>query len=692
MSPTATVIQFPSPPPTHYPVHRPQDVLPDPSEICSVVALDTETTGLHVDDGATVCAVSISYRLASDPSVIVDWAFPFDQGRAAEKGFHPLRYKDGRLKSDVDLELWDADVNLDKDSWDWLCDWLQRVGQACGLVTQNGKFDYHQMLNGTRYWFGVELEMYQAWDTQLTNKVLDPLEATGLKPTAERIWGPAEVAESVELKEALAAGKKLYGLKAEDGPRYDLIPWRINGPYAAKDTNLTLRSCELQVLRLEEGEGSWRVAHQQIDLGRVLYRIEKRRFGPYDVAASRAIADRLDARLAELAPIFPFQPPTAAKATEYFYEQLGLRPWKPGEDPRGFEIKQGRARAVHVPGRKEDRAQVEERFPAATSIVFKQGSLTADIAARMGAAGAPFATEYAEYLKAKISNQMFYRGYADLADPATGKLMTNFRQAMVKSGRMSVERWQAQALPKGVKLVLDGELLPEPKSLFGVDPGKVRINLDLSQAELRISSQLAGCETMAKPLREGVDLHGQTCTRIFGKAPTDPDWKQFRDVAKRLNFGGIFMIGAAAFRENLWTQGAVEWSLAECKVATDGFKRTYPEIPVAYEHWQRVAAEKGYVELFDGQRSWFGPRDYPNTAWNRVVQGSLAAWVADWLIIVEQMTEQWDALVMTVHDSAVLDLPEDVADDVTARIVQISEEYWLERFGFPGRLDSEVWH
>lgn len=683
-------------------VDRPSQVLHRPKDIASYVVVDTETSGLYVDNGDRMCAVSVAYRTVAEPDKITAWAFPFDQGRAAEKGFHPKRYKDGRLKADVDLAEWDADVNLPRSEWEYLCEWLVKVGRKKGLGAQNGKFDWHMVRAGRRArpdvpedadpWPGPDLEEYQTWDTQLVNRILWPLESTSLKPTGARLWGAEAVEDAAVLKQFLELGKKLYGLKVEDGPRYDLIPWRVNGPYAASDGVLTLRLTEVQVSMLEEGLGSWNAAHRDIDLGRVLYRMERRGFGPYDVETSRRIARSIEERIAVLEPIFPFQPPTLPAATSYYYDELGLAPWKPGEDRRGWEVKQPRQRAIIVPGPKteEAKALVAARFPKATSITFKQGSLSADIADRLAASGAPYASEFAEMQRLRIANQMFYDNYVRLAG-SDGRLRTTFRQAYVKSGRMSVERFQAQALPKKLQLKLMGEPVREPRSLFGVPEGRRRMNLDLSQAELRIASELAQCRQMADPLRNGEDLHGQTCTRIFGQTPESEDWKKYRDVAKRLNFGGIFMIGAASFQANLWTQGGIEWPLSECKVATDGFKRTYPEIVSSYEQWQSFAMDKGYVVLANGERSWMGRYDYPNTAWNRVVQGSLAAWVANWLIVVENITCDYEALVLTVHDSAVLDLPEDRADEIAAVVKEESEKLWLREFGFPGRVDVEEW-
>lgn len=732
---------------------RPADVLPDVRRLARPVSVDTETTGLYVDNGDRVAAVSVSLML--DDGTEVDYAFPFDQGRHEEKGFEIQRYRNGiprgwepserwadtkaatgyntpkfdadvwpGLREEIDAWLaeWTADYNLGLEDWITLMEWLVAAGRQVGLTFQNASFDLLMIDAGTRVrdagdgggYPGYWLEPYALWDTMLVSKNLWPQYPTGLKPTGERLWGAEAVEDAVELKLALLTGKKLFGLRAEDGPRYDLVPWRINGKYAATDTRLTFRLRELQYLMLEDGYGQgWAVFNREHNLMRVLTRMSRRGFGPYSVAESHEWANVIGSRMAEILPALPFvrlgsvpsdkvtpemraawaagtsEPPvvsaSAARASEYYFEVKRYTPWKISEQPRGFELKKKGAGGApkFVRGDKADKAEVARRFPD-HEVTFKQGELTATIAERMGE------LLYAEYLRLKIANQMFYRNYAELAGPDK-QVRTTYRQAFVKSGRMSVERFQAQAMPKKLDLLLNGHRVPEPRAFFGVAPGRCRVNLDLSQAELRIGSHAVGSETMSHLLDTGSDLHGETCKRLFGLTEDHPDWKAKRDISKRANFGLIFNMGAVTFRKTLWNQAQLEMSLAELKEIVDGWRALYPEFGTAWTYWYEYAQAYNHVVLVNGERSWFTRTDYPNTALNRVIQGSLAAWVSEWLTLVEQVTEKHDALVLTVHDSAVLDLPIDVADEVTDRVVELSTELWVDRFGYPGKVDADRW-
>lgn len=1029
-------------------LEHPSQVLPMIDELYDAVSVDTETSGLHCDDGATVSAVSVAYRLKAEPDVIWHHAFAFDQGRAQDKGFEEVLYADtpgnrkmkmsdsttrdvvGLPKGDP-LGMWDwhTDYNLPGDEWRALMRWLISAGQAVTLSNANIKFDLHHLKHGTRHFEGVELEKYARWDTQLTSAELWPGESTALKNTGIRLWGEEVAAEAAVVKACLIEVKKRYGLTSIHGPRYDLMPAEVALPYASQDTVLALRLRETQIQMLDDGLGSWRHVDQALDLMRVLYRMEARRFGPIDVELALREADRIQKRMDELAPMFPFQPPTPAQATEYFFVDLGLRPWKTelGEQAREVSI---------VPDKRKGAPAGATRVK-----IDHYGSLTEKIADRMADADVEHAREYAEFLRLQNANQMFYRNYANLAGPGD-RLMTNFKQAFVKSGRMAVERWQAQAIPKKLKLSILGDPVTEPRGLFLVDSGLTRINLDLKQAELRIAAMMSGCQSMLDQLLAGVDFHTNTTKRVFGIDETDPDWSLTRDIGKRLaqtvdtpipvpggwkragdiqvddviygrrglttvtgvhpqgripcyrvtmgdkryldvsdqhlwytlhttvadctkrdirktkvqttlelaeevrraetdryryphgrgsargyvsipftepvpgvyrdlpadpyllglwlgdgsrtkkrpevaiafdpqdydhyvnvfgpprridagrvlvynwagqgigrpagagvtspmlrdiwlnhmpeyetadtkqrlallqglmdsdgscshgtkarrggsfcntdrakadlvvklvqslggycqvnsiqpkgprgnaqlawmvqvftpeginpfllprkadiyksmarkmlrvvsverlpedqemvcytvdapdslylagdylvthnTFSSVFLIGPKSFREQLWLKGGVEYSWQQSCDAVYGWRNTYPEFKIAYDYWAGHFEKHGHVILIDGQPSWLGPRDWPHTGWSRVVQSSLALFVRDWLIRIERMTAKYNALTLTVHDSVNLDLPEQVADQVAADIIEMSEELWLQWFGIPGGVE-----
>src|SRR4249920_105014 len=214
----------------------------------TTIAVDTETSGLFIDGDpgkaprARVSVVSASWR---DPHTgqIVDQVWPFDQGwlegkpgrcgwspRTGRPGFWPL----GPMPS------WRGDTYFDTGEWNLpindlpdLLHWLSHHP----LVMHHAKFDCHILAAGHRLdaSTGFDLSRSVIWDTQHGSGLIWPLSSSSLKPTAKRLWGEeegdAQLAIQAELKRQ---GKGLTW-------RYDLLTWACLRPYAARDSNQTLR-------------------------------------------------------------------------------------------------------------------------------------------------------------------------------------------------------------------------------------------------------------------------------------------------------------------------------------------------------------------------------------------------------------------------------------------------------------------
>lgn len=579
----------------------------------SIVSVDTETSGLHPDDGARVSVISIAW---SDGERIRSAAFPFDQG---------LRDK----LPVAQHSMFESDYNLDLDAWDELLFWLMDKR----LVFHNAKYDLHMLRTGTRHYPGKNLLRAFHSDTMVTQRVLDPLEPVGLDAAAQRRLGKSKMLLTSELG---AAKTK----------RYDLLDWDVIGPYASQDAELTLELYDDQQTRIEEGEVPRAWVDLETDLTRVLYQIEQRGLS-FDWARSLEAAEVLELRAKEIEARLPFPPnPNGAKA--YFYGQLGLPPSK--TTPKGSPSLDDEA----------VRGLVEQ--------------------------GVQHAQDYADISDLRRAQSMWYRAYPEMIG-ADGRLRTSFRQTKVVSGRMSVERVQLQAIPKADKNL---EGVPGVRELFFAREGHELWNFDLSQAELRVAAKFSGCTSMLAMLEGGADIHGETCQAVLGTKPDDPNWKRDRDIAKRLTFGSIFLIGARKFQATLSKLAGIHLDMVECERIVNNWRRTYPEFKRAYYRSEKFVEQYGYVRLYDGRPSFLGPREFTHTAWNRIVQGSLAEFLKYWLVEVER---RWPGLlVLTVHDSLVCEIPADRDLEVVPEIKDFTGRLATKAFGVTMSADVGLWH
>ena len=263
--------------------------LPDREGI--LVALDTEASGLHVDDGARISVISIAWKTESGK--IEARAFPFDQGTST--------------KFPMQISLFAKNFNLPEEDWDELMIWLSKQK----LVMHNAYYDLQILRAGHREWKkGHDFLDNVVWDTMIGSWVLEPKESRSLDANGERHFD----LQKVDIKAELARVRK----------RYDLIEWEIMEPYALQDAILTLRLYYRQQQMVEgkyadlAGEIDW-----EMRVLRVFVLMAYRGIG-YNAKRSRIEAAKAKAKLKALDRSLPFHPPTPAGARKWFFGETGV--------------------------------------------------------------------------------------------------------------------------------------------------------------------------------------------------------------------------------------------------------------------------------------------------------------------------------------------------------------------------------
>lgn len=606
-------------------------------EEAETVAVDVEASGLFADDGARLSCVACAW----DGGVL---GVPFDQG-VRDK----LVSLQGALFTDVE-----EDPNESEERWRWL---LAELGKK-ELIFHNGGYDLTMLLQGTRHWTGEDLSAQVVWDTMVCHRVLYPTERAGLDAVARQFGLEGKVG----LDEVGDWLKKAKHPKS----RYDLAPWRVIRPYVEKDAELTLEIFKRQSFP-DDYEEEQEPEQEHLDdwcelelkLMRVLFQMETRGVA-YDAEESVRAAEVLEEKTAALEASMPFACDITA-AKRYFFKEAT-------NEFGGTGLTPDRTTAKGAPSLDDEQVR--------------------DWAEQ----GVEWASEYKQAKWAKRAISMWYRGYPEKMG-IDERLRCRYKHGSVTSGRLAVERVQLQAMPKADRIE-DG--VPEVRKLLRAREGHELWSLDMSQAELRVAAKYSRCNTMLEMLAGGADFHGSTCESVMGAKPTDPDWKLRRDIAKRLTFGSIFQIGGAKFQATLAKLANIHWELEECERVVRAWRNTYPEFGVAYRKAERVFSDRGWVKILPDTRfetrSYKGerPGEWPHTGWNRMVQGSLAAWLRMWLPIVE---ENWpELLVLTVHDSIVLEIPtEEEPEGLVKEVAALSSEIASDLFGMPMPIDADLY-
>jgi hypothetical protein len=676
------------------------------------VSVDTETSGLRTDEGARISTVSVGWidwdrkwehiapshqwaggiqtwreevLVPGEPLVgVVSFAWPFDQGVSGT----------GKPEDVGQESLWPDAENLDAGEWAALLDWLDIVGEAQGLVMANMKFDLHMFVAGVRRWPGLGRDFLDlvVWDTQNGNDLFFGfLPSTSLKgpgTATELLWGKSESDEKTVISKYLVKKKLPKG-------RWDLMPWAVIARYADQDARLTARLQYAQFRRMDSyaqkphwDKWFWKPGTMSIDdafrrrmaVTRMLFRMEQRGL-PFSVSAARDWADALKGRALAQAVKLPFKPATIETAKHYWF---------------GTGIKKG------VEGLGQ---------PPISTTPTGAPSLTQDDVSKLIKAELPGAEVWRSYSKLTRADSMWYTGWAQKAG-SDDRLRTSVRQNGTRSGRFSVEGIQLQAIPHDYKLEGFAELegIPSPRALIGqgVPEGYQLWELDLANAEARVAALFAGCKRMLEMIDAGLDLHGETAKELFHVKPEDVDWGEKRQVAKRGNFSLIFGVGWEKLQNDIEEQTGIRLGDHETKTLINKWHALYPEYKKAInQHMDQVTERQkkrslpgSYVETINGERRWFSRFEDAHKAFNQRVQANLGQFAVDWWLAADEICNKYlteeeletCGIVLTVHDSTVLLLPDHIAEKVVRLVQEAGVRLWNERFaGVPGGVDASLW-
>lgn len=239
----------------------------------------------------------------------------------------------------------------------------------------------------------------------------------------------------------------------------------------------------------------------------------------------------------------------------------------------------------------------------------------------------------------------------------TGRVHTNYAQAVAVTGRLSSNEPNLQNIPIRTA---EGRRIREA---FIAPQGHYIISADYSQIELRIMAHISKDKGLLKAFAQGADIHRATAAEVFGVSLDAVDSEQ-RRYAKIINFGLIY--GMSEF--GLALQMGIERSAA--RAFMDRYFARYPGVADYMQCTREEAKITGYVETVFGRRLWLPEINSPNgnrrqaaerAAINAPMQGTAAdiikfAMIAvrDWLLRDKLNTK----LIMQVHDELVLEVPD----------------------------------
>ena len=232
-----------------------------------------------------------------------------------------------------------------------------------------------------------------------------------------------------------------------------------------------------------------------------------------------------------------------------------------------------------------------------------------------------------------------------------GRIHPSYKARGTVTGRASCSEPNLQTIPHDWSL-------PGVRECFIAADGYELWEYDLEQAELRVICEYSGDETLREHLASG-DLHTQTALRIFGRADGS-----FRRMAKNLNFAIPYEASAAKLAQMCRSYGEDGIDEATMRSFMNAHDATYPGIKRASRYAAQVAEERGYVKLWrDGRyRRYRGPTvQWPKyyTSLNSIVQGGVGEIIADLMVRLRVPAQEYGVrLVLQCHDALAYEIPE----------------------------------
>lgn len=244
------------------------------------------------------------------------------------------------------------------------------------------------------------------------------------------------------------------------------------------------------------------------------------------------------------------------------------------------------------------------------------------------------------------------------------------------SGRFSCTEPNLQQVPSE-------HVAPGLRACFRAAEGHVLVVADYAQIELRVAAHLAPCEALRAVFREGRDPHRATAATLTGKPEAEVSPRE-RQLAKAVNFGFLFGMGAPRFRSYAKDSYGVELEMQEAQRAREAFLRTFPGIAAWHAKVGRLGRQQppravtvrtawGRRRRFDADRWSF------NAALNIPVQGTAAD---GFKLAMTRLRPRLHALggrgILCVHDEYLAEIPVAHAEEGRAVVEQTMREAMQE--------------
>jgi DNA polymerase-1 len=263
----------------------------------------------------------------------------------------------------------------------------------------------------------------------------------------------------------------------------------------------------------------------------------------------------------------------------------------------------------------------------------------------------------------------------DLVHPATGRIHTSFNQTVTATGRLSSSDPNLQNIPIRTEEGREIRKAFVPKNKWHL------VSADYSQIELRILAHCSDDQILIKAFMDDEDIHTRTAEEVFQVFPSFVT-NELRRQAKAINFGIIYGMSPYGLSKQL------EISLKMAKTYIENYFNRYKGVKKFMERTIEEASKTKRTSTILGRIRLLPDINHTNrnirqfaerTAINTPIQGSAADLIKVAMIKVDQVFKEKklnSAMVLSVHDELIFEVPPDELNKVKKLVKQIMEGVW----------------
>ena len=252
----------------------------------------------------------------------------------------------------------------------------------------------------------------------------------------------------------------------------------------------------------------------------------------------------------------------------------------------------------------------------------------------------PIIGEILEYRQLTKLKSTYADGLGKVIAP-DGRIHTCFQNTVTATGRLSSTEPNLQNIP------IRTELGAQLRKMFVAPAGRVLVDADYSQIELRLLACMAGDRAMIDGFNSGEDIHRITASQVFG-VPQEEVTPQMRRSAKAVNFGIVYGISPFSLSQDIGV------TVAQAKEYMEKYFQHYSGVRSYMDGVVARARADGYVTTLFARRRWV-----PELKSSNFIKVAMIR-VRDRLL-AERLKGR---LVLQVHDELIVECPEEEAEAV----------------------------